>query len=132
MTEPRSVYITEWISFDEAKNRKLPESLGGLGGYFEFGMRWKDYWEPGQEPPHLIALRDSILKRGIREGGDWHQEEGVPVFSDGTHASFSYRAWADLLAAIWSENDNLDYRYTDFYMSPGCTREQALSRGRAN
>lgn len=55
---------------------------------------------------------------GIREGGDWHQSDacGCPVFSDGTTALFSYRAWGDIMAAIWSEHDGKDYGYMDFYM----------------
>jgi hypothetical protein len=43
--------------------------------------------------------------------------EGVPVFEDETISTFSYRAWGDLLSAIWSEEENKDYNYMAFYMS---------------
>lgn len=113
-----SVTIEKWISYEESEGK--PECLGGLGGFFDFGMRWKDYCEddPGE---HLTALHNEIIRLGIREGGNWHQEDphGVPLFSDGTVATYSYRGWGDLLAAIWSQHDDLDYCYMDFYMS-GC------------
>jgi hypothetical protein len=31
-------------------------------------------------------------------------------------ATFSYRGWGDIMAAIWSEEENKDYNYMDFYM----------------
>lgn len=122
--------VVRWTSGDE----ELEVSFGSMGGWFNaghihpdlaakgyFGHRWSDYIE-GMDAKGLAyaeALRASILERECREGGDWHQndEEGTPVFSDGTCASFSFRAWGDLLAAVWSEEHDLDYTYMDFYMS---------------
>ena len=80
--------------------------------------RWADYLEPltdkGKE--YAEALRAEILRLKLKKDGNWHQYsgEGVPIFSDGTVATFSYRAWGDLLAAVWSEEENKDYAYPDF------------------
>ena len=54
----------------------------------------------------------------LKQGGDWHQNDpkGVPVFNDGTVAMFSFRAWGDLMAALWAEHEDCDYSYMDFYM----------------
>lgn len=111
--------VIKWISFEEAS--KLPECpLSRLGGWFQDGMRWEDYYkELGEEArPYAEALRAEVLAKRIRHGGDWHQysEEGIPVFEDGTIASFSFRAWGDFMAAVWSSADNRDYNYMDFYM----------------
>lgn len=83
-------------------------------------MRWKDYLQSHHEDghPYLEAVRAAVLQLRLRRGGDWHQtdERGAPVFSDGTAATFSFRAWGDLLAAVWSEAEGKDYSYMDFYM----------------
>lgn len=62
-------------------------------------------------------MRQAIIARGLRRGGDWHQNSapGVPVFDDGSVATFTYRAWGDLLAAVWANADGRDYSYVDFY-----------------
>lgn len=120
--DARNIEVVRWISGADAD--KYPEAFGGLGGWFNFkqkGQRWKDYIENVKEEyhPYAEALRREILRRKLREGGDWHQhsEEGTPVFSDETVANFSYRAWGDLLAAVWSEEENRDYHYMNFYMT---------------
>lgn len=109
--------VIGWISYDEAADHE--ESIGGLGGFFERGMRWKDYADiyndKGRE--YAEALRAAILERELRYSGSQHQNshDGVPVFSDGTVATFSYRAWGDLMAGVWSEHQDQDYSYVDFY-----------------
>jgi hypothetical protein len=119
------VTVVRWV--DELETAGLAEApVGGLGGWF--GLKqpntWQDYLDSWKEPahPYIYALRASIVERGIRWGGDWHQEadDGTPVFSDGTVAEFSYRGWGDLLAAIWSDEDGQAYSYVNFYMGwPG-------------
>jgi hypothetical protein len=109
--------VVKWVSYTEAD--KLPIAFGGLGGFFREGMRWGEYlgaWEESAYP-YIEALRADIIKRGIKECGPWHQKdpEGAPVFSDGTSATFSYRAWGDLLAAIWSTEEDRDSHYMEFY-----------------
>ena len=79
----------------------------------------KDYLqECGEdEIQYVEAIRESVLEKNIRYTGDEHQEEpdGVPLFEDVTVALFSYRGWGDLMAAIWSEKEDKDYSYMDFY-----------------
>ena len=110
--------VEKMISYEEAD--KLEDTIGGLGGWFDKGMRWKDYTETltdlGKE--YAEAFRAYVLENGLRQGGDWHQnsDEGVPLFDDGNVATFSYRAWGDIMAAIWSEKENKDYCYMNFYM----------------
>lgn len=112
--------VIKWISYDEAENYTSNSFVGGLGGFFENGMRWKDY-EDGYTPEALqfiAALRKEILEKSLKISGEQHQykENCAPLFEDGTVALYSYRAWGDLMAAIWSEEENKDYSYFDFYM----------------
>lgn len=113
-----TIAVERWISPEEADGR---DPVGGIGGWFNWeskGMRWKDYVATWRVPAYAEALRKEIVEKGIRRGGDWHQndEEGTPLFSDGKVGSFTYRAWGDLLAAIWSEEEGNDYTYMDFYL----------------
>ena len=101
--------------------------IGGWGGDFLKGHRWLDYLAlvDAKLIDHFEALRHAILRRGLRRGGDWHQAapDGTPIFDDGVVATFSFRAWGDLMAAVWVEEDNRDYWYMDFYMD--CCIEDA-------
>ena len=113
------IKVVEWVSWEEAAD--LPESpIGGMGGWVS-GHKWGDDAAEFTEAAsaHAEAFREAIIEGGIREGGDWHQQdaEGVPKFSDGTVATFSYRGWGDMLALIWGAHDNKPYSYMDFYMS---------------
>ncbi len=111
--------VIKWISYDEAS--KHEHSIGGMGGWFKEGHRWNDLAE-GLDDKHKAyyeALRASIIENKIKGGGDWHQDdaEGVPLFEDNTVGTFSYRAWGDLLAAVWSTEENRDSHYMEFYIS---------------
>jgi hypothetical protein len=110
--------VTKWISYEIASD--LVTSLGGLGGWAN-GHKWPDYLATlnPKTIPYAEAIRTSILKLDIKQGGDWHQYSdcGCPVFNDGTTATFSYRAWADLMACIWNTEEDESYSYMDFYMS---------------
>lgn len=115
-----AVTVVGWLTEQEAEGRK--ESVGGMGGFFNRdegdGMRWRHYldiWDD-EVHPHVEAIRAAILEGRIRRGGNWHQSRGIPLFSDGTVAYFSFRAWGDLSAAVWSEAEDHDYSYMDFYM----------------
>jgi hypothetical protein len=129
-----AIWIRKFIAYEEAKG--YPDNLGTLGGFFRDGMRWKDYLEISGYNAEgcrcLEALRSYIVKHRIRRGGDWHQhsKKGVPLFSDGSVACYSYRAWGDLMAAIWSEHDNRDYCYMDFYMD--CLLKEAGDVGKSS
>lgn len=117
-TTGEGLRVVKWIDYHEA--RTMTESIGGMGGWFERGMRWRDYIDAqsATRRPHYEALREAIVVRCVKFGGDDHQSraDGVPVFSDGTVGTFSFRAWGDLLAAVWSTEDGVDRSYMDFYM----------------
>lgn len=115
--------VKDWINYDNTQQYQ-ENGIGGLGGFFNFqtsGMRWKDYIETFELERDIIyieALRYEIVNKNIKEAGSWHQNSGVgvPLFEDDTIAKYSYRAWGDLMAAIWSEQENRDYCYIDFYI----------------
>lgn len=120
------IKVIKWISYDDAMelinmNLLKDNYIGGLGGWFQKGYRWKDYKNTFKKfaHPYQEALREAIIDRNLKYCGNDHQEldYGVPVFSDFTVATYSYRAWGDLMAAVWSTQENKDYSYIDFYMS---------------
>ena len=66
-----------------------------------------------------MILRESIIKNQIGWTGKSMQDFGyetVPLWSNGKVDTYSWRAWGDLMAAVWSSEDNKDYSYMDFYM----------------
>ena len=108
--------VVEWIGSDSDKK----VSAGGLGGFFQNGMRWRDYigdYDNAYHKSYYEALRVNIVENNIRINGSEHQnnKDGTPLFDDGTIGVFSFRAWGDLMAAIWSEAEDKDYHYMDFY-----------------
>ena len=125
------ITVVEWISDAAAFGKE--EAVDGFGGWFGYDEnapegkkwhtarhRWKDYiaiWTP-QERPYLEAIRASVIASGLRLTGYQHQNDaaGVPLFSDGKVGLFSFRGWGDLMAAIWSEVEDRNYSYMDFYM----------------
>lgn len=112
--------VVKWIERDDRDDTKYPKIVGGLGGFFKEGMRWDDYLKETQEDwhPYVEAIRQSAIENNIRITGKQHQygDSGMPIFEDGAAGMFSYRAWGDLMAAIWSEAENKDYSYMNFYM----------------
>jgi hypothetical protein len=68
--------------------------------------------------PLLEELRRSIIANNIRCTGEQHQNGAVavPLWSNGKVDTYSFRAWGDLMAAVWSTEENKDYGYMDFYM----------------
>ena len=116
--EADMIKIVYWISYDETTG-KQENGLGGLGGWFAAGHRWEDYlnYFLPVAHPFLEVLRSEIIKRNLKCTGAQHQTnpEAVPVWGDGTVSIYSYRAWGDLMAAIWSTEDDKDYSYMDFY-----------------
>ena len=111
--------VIKWASEEKAQGKKI--SVGRMGGWFNDrtpGQRWKDYietWDKNTRP-YLEAIRESVVEKGSRLTGHDHQYSryGIPIFEDDTIASFSLEGWGDLMAAIWSEEDNKDYSYIDF------------------
>ena len=113
------VSVERWISYGEAEG--LPESVGGLGGWFAEGNTWADLAAASstESLPYYEALRDDVLASGRFICGDEHHLrcDGVPLFTDGTVGCFSFRAWGDLMAAIASIKHGPKFSYMDFYMS---------------
>lgn len=114
--------IIDWVDYEDAGENYVDNLIGGLGGFFNWekkGMRWKDYIEeyPDEKDKiYIEALRKEIVKNNLKFTGHVHQNGlGVPLFEDNTVALYSYRAWGDLMAAIWSEEENKDYCYMEFY-----------------
>lgn len=115
----KQIEVIDWISYLEAIE-KYKSSIDTMGGFFDRGMRWNDYviaFKANFNFSYVNALRESIIKNNIKITGNEHQynDNGCPLFSDYTIATFSFRAWGDLLAAIWSTEENKDYCYMDFY-----------------
>lgn len=113
----KQIEVWRWTS-GEACEKEGRDDIGCMGGFFQDGMRWKDYLERGGLPDEYAeAMRRAVIKDNIRKDGGWHQmnDKGIPLFTDGKCALMSLRAWGDLLAAIWSEHDGCDYDYLDFY-----------------
>lgn len=115
------IIVKEWVSHNEAEIYTV--SCGGVsGGWFNRsneGHRWKDYIKTFDDNVklYLEAIRKEVIDNNLKFGGNTHREEMTPLFSDDTIGRFSYRAWGDLMAAIWSEEENKDYDYTYFYMT---------------
>lgn len=121
--------IVRWMAFDGIDGLGEVVDIGDWGGTMTEAMRWADF-VADLDPAHVAhyeALRQAIVARGLRRGGDWHQNapDGVPVFDDGAIASFSFRAWGDLMAAVWSGVDGRGYGYMDFYVD-SCVEKAGL------
>lgn len=117
----KTMKVIKLLTESEAEAGNYPESVGLIGGWFSNGHRWPHYEihiEGRAGEQYIYALRAYILENKVWIGGDQHQYEGVPLFEDGTIALLSYRAWGDLMAAVWSTELNRDFNYMDFYM--GC------------
>jgi hypothetical protein len=113
-----TIKVVEWVTHSDVENNS--KQIGWSGGFFDDGMRWADYkatFKP-EAFPYIEAVRASVLEQGRRTTGEQHQhqENNVPKFSDGQVLLLTYRAWGDLMAAIWSEKEDQDYHYMSFYM----------------
>jgi hypothetical protein len=121
--------VAAWISYKAAEHG-YPVDIGDWGGFETMDGTWAEHvarLQPRVVPYHE-ALRRAILARGLRRGGDWHQNarDGVPVFDDGAVGTFSFRAWGDLMAAIWGPEDGCIYGYMDFYMD-SCVEDAGMT-----
>ena len=106
------------VSWREQDASQVEDPLNWWGGFFERGMRWNDYVEEFDDElvPYLEAARHSAVENGLKTTGSQHQQHGIkPVFSDGKCLSLTMRAWGDFMAAVWSDQDDTDFSYMDFY-----------------
>ena len=114
------ITVVEWV--DDSDIPEDVKLLSWMGGWFNFGpkgQRWQTYLDNFTPTvyPYLEAVRRDVVKNGYRFTGEQHQtQSAIPKFSDGTYMSLTWRAWGDLMAAIWSEEENVDYNYMNFYM----------------
>lgn len=110
--------VTHWIS-RHAADKKV-ESVGGVGGWFDHGDTWQSYLDTWDESvhPYLEAIKIDVMASGRFVTGQQHQDadDGVPLFSDGTVAGFSWRAMGDLMAAIATVKDGQTHNYMEWYM----------------
>lgn len=125
--------VKDWISSQEIEEKGYKENrLGGLGGWFnghymhdksKVGVikdhTWEDYldvWKDELMKEYAIALKESILERELKYTGNDHQNalDGIPLFDDDTYSSFSFRAWGDLMAAIYTTPEN-PLTYMEYY-----------------
>lgn len=113
--QENKITVVDWIGYDDAE--QYEDAIGGMGGWVE-GTGWDKYIEGVKDEfkPYYEAVRESVIEHGIRRGGFWHQYDGdgVPLFSDNKVATFSMRAWGDLIASIWNSEENAEYSYADF------------------
>ena len=114
---PADLHVVSW-SEEDAQAIGGGTAIGWWGGFFERGMRWKDYLAAFnlKVHPYLEVARRSAVEHGIKASGEQHQYDGVtPVFSDGSIFAMTFRAWGDFMAAVWSEEEDADMSYIDFY-----------------
>jgi len=66
------------VSWSEEDLLEGGEELNWWGGFFERGMRWKDYLDNFEKElhPYLEAARRSAVENQIRAKGPEHQYEG--------------------------------------------------------
>jgi hypothetical protein len=104
-----------WVSTREFSGR---DAGGWVGGWFKKGMRWNEYAEHVTHPA-AYALRDSIVANCVWCSGEEHaiSNQKLRPVVDGVEYRLSWRAWGDLMAAVWSTALDNDYSYMDFYMS---------------
>ena len=88
--------VERWISFDEAETYQEVD---------------------GWEEPYYTAIAEAVVESNLRIAGDRHQESHIPVFTDGTVSTHTFRDWGEMQADIWNTVEpNADYNYMDFYM----------------
>jgi hypothetical protein len=101
---------TAWLNNVEAKEYKQNIITGG---FFDIGMRWNDYLKRCNiQKDKAEFLRSYIFKNDIKQIN--RGDTVSPLFEDNIVLSFTDRAWADLLAAVWSSEDTMDYNYILF------------------
>ncbi len=85
--------IEKWITYAEADGKEQ-NNLGGMGGWFQDGHRWKDYLASYKEEAHpmLETLRKSIIENKIQCTGDEHQNgaKAVPLWDNGKVNTYSF------------------------------------------
>lgn len=50
---------------------------------------------------YVKALLSYLKEHKVKISGFEHQLNGVPLYNDSTVSRFSFRAWGDVMSAIW-------------------------------
>jgi hypothetical protein len=107
--------VVKWLT--NAETVQYPTSIKAVeGGIFKNGMRWNHYikiWKNVIDIERLNALRTFIVTYKIRTYKNGCNNANF-LFDDNTMGCFTLRAWGDLLAATWSQEEDKDYTYEDF------------------
>mgnify|MGYP000090023119 CR=1 FL=1 len=120
MGEAKPLVLTiEWVALSDER-LKDENYMGWMGGWVH-GEQWDAYIADfaDEARPYLEALKANIVERGLQYTGQQHceHEDGTPLFNDGKYISLSWRAWGDLMAAVWNTAENTNkYTYMSFYM----------------
>jgi hypothetical protein len=112
MVNLKKMKIVNWLNDVEALKFK---NIYLSGKNFQYGQRWKEYitqFVPDCQK-RLEILRQYIIENNIRKLTKEFKDTN-PLFDDNVCVRCSFRAWGDLLAATWSEEENKDYMYTLF------------------
>jgi hypothetical protein len=113
--------VIKWIAEDDV-TEDMEIAFGAMGGWFgrDKRDRWSTYYRSlkDEAKPYAEAIKDDVLRTDRFITGEQHQysDSGVPIFEDGKIGSFSYRGWADLMAAIATLKDGKGHHYMEFYM----------------
>jgi hypothetical protein len=86
------------------------------GGYFQYGMRWKQYinhWKNIMDIERLEMARTYIISNKIKSNTTKFSNVNL-LFDDDAVVTFTHRGWGDLLAATWSQEEDTDYCYALF------------------
>lgn len=108
--------IVEWVGEETIPDEGFGDDAlvrGWCGGVAGGYASWEAYLSdcPEADHPRLEVLRDHLVATDMRNGGLWHQREGIPKFSDGSVLFLSMRAWGDLMSAIWGGGDYCSYAW---------------------
>ena len=113
--------VIKFLTWDEIDGLE-EEGYGGLGGDFKKGMRWKDYINQFKDEyiADLENLKLAIVDNRIRYSAMEYRINSkpcraIPLWDNGKIDTYTMRGFCDLMAAIWSQEDNNDYGYMDFY-----------------
>ena len=91
-------------------------------------IKWIPYSESGKyeesndsDERYYGVLKEECIKNNIKLSGEEHQysDHGVPLFSDNKVYTATWRGWGETMASVWSEVEDFDYNYLDFYGGKG-------------
>lgn len=142
MSEP---VIVSWLTTAEAEQliedgrARRPDSIwyySQIPAVFDgtADHTWQDYVtaQPAEDRHYIEALRKVIVSKKFRAGFYWMDwgARWVPLFEDGTVLDYSSGNWCELQAAIWSEEEGVQYSFNDWDAATGSEEPVRDSSGR--